>query len=89
MRTHYDPNYLLDMISARLGLKNDAALARELEVAAPVVSKIRHLRLPVSGAMLIRIHEVTGMQLRELQDLMGDRRQKFRLSSAQGRPAMG
>lgn len=87
MRPDYDPNYLLDVVSTRLQLKNDAALARTLEVAPPVLSKVRHFRLPVSGSLLIRLHEVTGLDMRELQDLMGDRRQKFRLSTAQGRPA--
>jgi hypothetical protein len=41
--------------------------------------------MPVSGALLVRIHEATGLSVRTLQDLMGDRRRKFRLSSAQGR----
>ena len=86
MRSQYDPNYLLDVVRTQLQLKNDAALARSLEVAAPVLSKVRHFRMPISGSLLIRIHEVTGLQMRELQDLMGDRRRKFRLSTAQGRP---
>jgi Sec-independent protein translocase protein TatA len=67
-------------------LKNDAALSRMLEVAPPVISKIRHHRLPVGASLLIRMHEVTGMSIRDLRDLMGDRRTKYRLSDAQGRP---
>jgi plasmid maintenance system antidote protein VapI len=81
----YDPNVLLDTVLAKMQLRNDAAMSRLLEVQPPVISKIRHHRMPVSGAMLLRIHEVTGMSVRALQDLMGDRRRKFRLSSAQGR----
>jgi hypothetical protein len=42
--------------------------------------------LPVGASLLIRMHEVTGMSIRELRDLMGDRRTKYRLSDAQGRP---
>jgi Sec-independent protein translocase protein TatA len=57
-----------------------------LEVAPPVISKIRHHRLPVGASLLIRMHEVTGMSIRDLRDLMGDRRTKYRLSDAQGRP---
>ena len=45
----------------------------------------RH-RLPVGASLLIRMHEVTGMSIRDLRDLMGDRRTKYRLSDAQGRP---
>jgi plasmid maintenance system antidote protein VapI len=76
----YDPNRLLDALIVKLSLKNDAALSRALEVAPPVISKIRHRRLPVDAALIIRMHEVTGLSIRELRDLMGDRRAKFRLS---------
>ena len=83
----YDPNAMLDTIMAKMQLRNDAALSRLLEIQAPVISKIRHHRMPVSGALLVRIHEATGLSVRNLQDLMGDRRGKFRLSPAQGRAA--
>jgi hypothetical protein len=82
----YDPNRVLDAIIERTGLKNDAALSRALEVAPPVISKIRHRRLPVGASMLIRMHEVSNMDIRELRELMGDRRTKYRLSDAQGKP---
>lgn len=77
-QTTYDPNMLLDTLIQRLHLKNDAALCRALEVAPPVISKIRHKRLPVGASMLIRMHEVSDMSIRELRDLMGDRRGKYR-----------
>jgi hypothetical protein len=32
------------------------------------------------------MHEVTEMSIRDLRDLMGDRRTKYRLSDAQGKP---
>lgn len=79
-------NNLLDTIMSKHALKNDAALSRFLEVAPPVISKIRHHRLPVGASMLIRMHEVSGMPIRDLRDLMGDRRAKHRISDAQGRP---
>jgi hypothetical protein len=82
----YNPNHLLDILIERLNLKNDAALSRALEVAPPVISKIRHRRLPVGASMLIRMHEVSKLSVRELRDLMGDRRTKYRLSDAQGKP---
>jgi plasmid maintenance system antidote protein VapI len=82
----YNPNHLLDILIERLNLKNDAALSRALEVAPPVISKIRHRRLPVGASMLIRMHEVSSLSVRELRDLMGDRRTKYRLSDAQGKP---
>ncbi|MBS0307634.1 MAG: hypothetical protein JSS58_01570 [Proteobacteria bacterium] len=76
----YDPNQLLDSLITVLNLKNDAALSRALEVAPPVISKIRHRRLPVGASMLIRMHEVSGLTIRELKDLMGDRRDRHRVS---------
>ncbi len=85
-QTTYDPNRLLDTLLEKMNLKNDAALSRMLEVAPPVISKIRHRRLPIGASLLIRMHETTGMSIRDLRDLMGDRRTKYRLSDAQGKP---
>jgi hypothetical protein len=86
VQTSYDPNRLIDALIEKMNLKNDAAVARLLEVAPPVISKIRHRRLPVGASLLIRMHEATDMSIRELRDLMGDRRKKYRLSDAQGKP---
>ena len=82
----YDPNHLLDALIEKMSLKNDAALSRALEVAPPVISKIRHRRLPVGASLLIRMHEVTDLSIRELRDLMGDRRKRVRISEVDGRP---
>lgn len=84
----YNPNKMLDALRDRLKVKNDAALSRTLEVAPPVISKIRHRRLPVGAALLIRIHEVTGLNIVDLRYLMGDRRSKFRINDMQGRPKL-
>lgn len=50
-------NHLID--NYVVGKKNDAALARFLEVAPPVISKIRHGRLPVGTELMIRVHDKT------------------------------
>ena len=88
-QTSYDPNHLLDMMLEKLKLKNDAALSRALEVAPPIISKIRHRRLPIGASMLIRMHEVTDMSVAELRELLGDRRGKYRISAIQGKPKDG
>lgn len=85
----YDPNHLLDSLIEKLRLKNDAALSRALEVAPPVISKIRHRRLPVGASLLIRMHEVSDLSIKELRSLMGDRRDKFRISDKQFKPKDG
>ena len=66
----YDPNRVLDAIISRLRLKNDAALSRLLEVAPPVISKIRHSTLPIGATLLIRMHEESDFSIRELRALM-------------------
>lgn len=81
MTTEYNPRKLLDALVKRMQLKNYAALARALEVAPPVISKILHRRLPVGASTLIRMHEVSDISITELRELMGDRRKKYRASS--------
>jgi hypothetical protein len=57
-------------IIAKLQLKNDAALSRALEVAPPVISKIRHRTLPIGATILLPMHEVSEFSIRELKKLM-------------------
>jgi hypothetical protein len=82
----YDPDRLLDTLIYRLNLKNDAGLSRALEVAPPMISKIRHRKFAVSASLLIRMHEVSQLSIKELRFLMGDRRSKFRISGTQFKP---
>ena len=82
----YDPNNLLSSLINTLNLKNDAALSRALEVAPPVISKVRRGRLPGGASLLIRMQEVSNMSIQQLRTLMGDRRRKFRISDKQYKP---
>jgi plasmid maintenance system antidote protein VapI len=63
-------NDLLDAVLRKTGLKNDAALARALEVAPPVISKIRHGRLPVGASLVVRVCELTEMGLHEIKAIL-------------------
>lgn len=76
----YNPNKLIDAVTAKLELKNDAAVARALKVETPIIEKVRNNRLPLGGYLLMRLGEITGMSVTDLQDLMGDRRRKFRMN---------
>jgi hypothetical protein len=87
-QSNYDPNKLLNTINEKLRLRNDAALSRTLEVSPPVISKIRHKRLPLGASVLIRMHEVSGLSIRELRALMGDRRQSYRVSDSAGKATL-
>jgi hypothetical protein len=84
----YNPNHLLDTLTALLLLKNDAALSRALEVAPPVISKIRHHRLPIGATLLIRMHEVSDLSIRDLRYLMGDYGAKFHKSGLMRSPEL-
>nr|WP_315401381.1 helix-turn-helix domain-containing protein [uncultured Duganella sp.] len=64
------PHPLLDALLERMGLRNDAGLARALEVSAPSISKVRRGRVAVSADLLLRIHEVGGVPVRELRALL-------------------
>ncbi len=78
----HNPGALLDALIQYLHLKNDAALGRALEVQAPIISKIRSRRAPVSAAMLIRMHEVSNLSIRDLRFLMDDYRDHSGRSAA-------
>lgn len=60
-------NKMLDAVMAKLELKNDAALSRRLEVAPPLISKIRHGRLRVGASIPISLHETSDISIAELK----------------------
>lgn len=67
-------SHVLDAFKSHLKLKNDAAVSRELEVAPPVISKLRHDRLKLCATMILRIHEKAPdvFPVKYIRDLMGD-----------------
>jgi antitoxin HigA-1 len=71
---HYDPETLLDTLQRVLGAKNDRQLASRLYVQPSQICKIRKRRVAVAPALLISMHEETGLSLRQLRALMGDYR---------------
>lgn len=50
--------HLLDAALRELKLKNDNALARELEVGPPVISKLRRHHMVPGPSFILRLHEV-------------------------------
>lgn len=51
-------------------LKNDAALGRFLEIAPPMISKIRHGRLPVSAQLVLDVFDKTGYSIPKIRGLL-------------------
>ena len=70
-------NNLLDALITKMKLKNDAALARRLRVAPPVMSKLRHGRLSLGAVLLLRMHEETGLPIAHLRALAGHHAKHF------------
>ena len=54
---------LFDSIKQDHGFKNDAALARFLEINTPVISKMRHGKLPFGPQMILDVHDKTGLSI--------------------------
>ena len=75
----YNPERLLDAVMAAMQVKNDAALARALEVASPVIHRIRRRHTPVRASILLRMQEASGLSLAELRAILGDKRKTFRM----------
>ena len=63
------PHALIDHLLRENKLRNDAALSRVLEVAPPVISKIRNNRLAVGAALRLRIMRKLGTPLATLDEL--------------------
>jgi len=61
---------LFDHLIERFKLKNDAALARFLDVSKPEISRIRHGNRPVVDSMILRIAEHHGISIRTIRDLI-------------------
>jgi plasmid maintenance system antidote protein VapI len=80
------PHVLLDTLIARYTLKNDAALARLLEIAPPRLSKIRRRTASVSSELILRIHECCAIPIAELRALdLADRMQQDAAAARQAR----
>ena len=63
-------NDLLDAIKDTFDLKNDAALARFLDVGAPVISKIRHGYNGIGGDGILNIYDKTGWSIETIRELL-------------------
>lgn len=64
-------NRLLDQLIERGNLKNDAALSRALQVAPPVISKLRHNKLPFGPTLQIKAMRLFGLSLAEIDAVLG------------------
>ncbi len=82
----YDPGRLLNALRCQLRLRSDNGLARALEVPGELIQRVRSGEIPVTPELLIRMEEVSTWSARQLRDLMGDRRMKFRFEQVRNSP---
>lgn len=75
----YDPDRFLTTLQSHLNVYGDVALSKALHISPGLIAQLRARRRPVSGALLLRLQEVTSMSVAELRRMMGDRRQKCRM----------
>jgi plasmid maintenance system antidote protein VapI len=60
---------ILDELQKRFDIKNDRQLSIKLEVAPPVLSRIRNGKAKVSAEVMIAIHEAFGLSIAEIKEL--------------------
>lgn len=61
---------LLDHLKENFGMKNDADIARTLNIAPPIVSRIRNGKSNVSAEIILRIHEAFEMPIKDIKALL-------------------
>ena len=71
-RSKYNPLHLFETIMDNLEVYTHFALAKELDYHRSEISKIAHQKIAVSYKFILRTHEVTGIPIIELRQLMGD-----------------
>jgi transcriptional regulator with XRE-family HTH domain len=74
---------LLDTVMEALSLKNDAGLARRLDVTPPLISLLRSGKRRIGPSMLLRMHEVSDIPISQLRALMPDDTQSHETSTVQ------
>lgn len=75
----YRPGALLNALRAQLALASDAALAKALGVEPVLVGRLRTCDTPLSGILLLSMHQVSGMTVARMRTLAGDRRRRLRM----------
>ena len=76
----FDQNRLIETLRKKLNIDNDANLAKALSVSPLLISNMRKCKIPIWGSMLLHMSDVSKIDVANLRRLMGDRRQRIRLS---------
>lgn len=64
---HYCPTRFLNKANEMIGgVKNDAKLSEVLGILPSTISKIRNRKIAVGPSVLIALHDLTGLPIREI-----------------------
>jgi hypothetical protein len=63
---------LLDYLIKSNKLKNDAALAIEMGVKAPIISKYRNKKLKVGAPFILLVHELFDIEIKEIRRMLAE-----------------
>lgn len=66
------PHWMLDYLLVTYKVKNDAELAKRLNVRSPVISKIRNRKVPVGAPLILEIHEEFELPIKEIKALIAE-----------------
>ncbi len=64
------PHKLLDHLIAAYELRSDAALARLLQTNPSYICKVRNGTLAPGAELVLRVHEVTDMPVKDIKELL-------------------
>lgn len=64
------PHALLDKVKKQKGLTSDRALADEIEISTPTISKVRNRKIPFGDTLLLKMHIFSDMPFKEMRDLI-------------------
>jgi plasmid maintenance system antidote protein VapI len=60
-------SHLIDYLLSEYNIRNDAELARVLQVPPPTISKLRNGRTSLHATMILRIHDTFGMSIANIK----------------------
>lgn len=61
-------NDLFDEVLVTKSLRNDAQLSYLMRVAPPVISKMRHGHLMLGDSMVLKLHEICGLEVKHVRE---------------------
>lgn len=64
------PHKLFDFLIKECDLRNDASLAKALDITAPSVSRMRSGKTKVTAGIILRIHKTTGLSVETIESML-------------------